>query len=121
MKGFVGFLALALAFFLATWLGWWTVPAVALLWGALRPAVRLPALTAGVAAGAGWGAWLVVDMSAGAGGLGVLAVRLGGIMNLPAYALIALTLIFSMLLASCAAVLAGAFADLLAPRSGDIR
>ena len=119
MKNALGFLALVAAFFLATWLGWWAVPAVALLWGGLRPAVRLPAFTAAVAAGGAWGAWLVVDRTAGAGSVGILAERLGGVMNLPAAALFALTVIFPALLAWSAAALAGGLADLVTPRSGD--
>ena len=119
MKKAVGFLALALAFFLATWLAWWAVPVVALLWGVIRPGVRRPAASAGFAAALAWAAWLIADMVAGAGGLGVLADRLGGVMNLPGYALITLTLIFPASLAWSATALAGGLADFVAPRPGD--
>jgi hypothetical protein len=121
MKNAFGFLALALAFFLATWLAWWAVPAVALLWGGLRPTVKLPAFTAAVAAGAAWAAWLVVDAATGTGALTTLATRLGGILSLPGYALFALTVIFPALLAWSAAALAGGIANFLAPRPGDTR
>lgn len=121
MKKVLSFLALGLAFFLATSLGWWTVPIVGALWGALRPAVTQPAFTAALAAGAAWGAWLLADSVAGGGALGVLAQRLGGVMNLPGYALFALTLLFPALLAWSAAAVSGGLAGSLAPRTGGVR
>jgi hypothetical protein len=121
MKNSAGFLALVLAFFLATWLGWWAVPVVALLWGAIRPGVRRPAGNAAIAAALAWAAWLVVDRVAGTAALAALAVRLGGVMNLPAVALIVLTLLFPALLAWSATALAGGIADMFSPQSGDTR
>ncbi len=121
MKKATGFLALVLAFFLATWLVWWAVPAVALLWGGLRPAVKRPAFAAAVAAGAAWAMWLVVDGFAGGSALTTLATRLGGVLSLPAYGLFALTVIFPALLAWSATALAGGIADVFSPRSGDTR
>ena len=116
-QGF-GFLVLGLAFFLATWIAWWMVPLVGLLWGGLRPLVRRPAVHAAGAAALAWGGWLLVDAVAGAGALGVLAGRLGGVMELPRYALFTLTLIFPAVLALSATTLGGALADLFFPRSG---
>ena len=121
MKKAAGFLALLLAFFLATWLAWWMVPAVALLWGGLRPAVNRPAGTAAVAAGAAWAVWLVVDAVAGGGALATLVSRLSGVLHLPSYALFAVTVLFPALLAWSATALAGGTAELFAPRSGDTR
>ena len=61
MRALAGFLLLAAAFALGSWVGWWMVPAVAVLWGLLRPAVRRPILSAALAAAAAWALWLEVD------------------------------------------------------------
>ena len=114
-----GFLLLLGAFVLASWVGWWAVPLVAGLWGALRPTFPRPILAATLAAALGWGIWLLVDLSADPAALGRLAERLGSVMQLPAVILIALTLLFPALLAWSAAALAGGLAGLLAPRPGE--
>jgi hypothetical protein len=121
MRRWISFTALVAAFALASWLGWWAVPAVAALWGVLRPRVAAPAGLAALAASLAWGAWLIADWAAGHGGFGTLAARLGGVMNLPAFVLILLTLLLAALLAWSSAVLAGAVAHSLAPRSGGTR
>jgi hypothetical protein len=121
MKRLLGFLLLASAFALATRFGWWGVPAVAALWGALRPAVRAPAAVAGLAAASGWGFWLLVDWQTGQGALGILSARLSSLMGQPLAVLFALTLLLPALLAWSAAALAGGITDLIASRSGATR
>jgi hypothetical protein len=87
-------------------IGWWAVPIVAALWGALARGRRgtgwMPALAAALA----WAAILVYDAIVGA--VGVLADRLGEVMGVPAAVLPVLTLAFPALLAWSAAYLAGA-------------
>jgi hypothetical protein len=112
-----GFLALVAAFALALWLGWWTVPAVAALWGLLRPAVWRPILSAALAATLGTGFWLLVDGLAGSGAVTRLGSRLAGVLHLPFALLLLLTLLFPTLLAWSAAALACGLAGIRAPRS----
>ena len=120
MRNFLAFLALAAAFALAAWLGWWALPAVAALWGALRPAVWRPMLSAALAAAAGWGGWLLLDAVQGHGALGRLGGRLGAVMQVPYPLLLLLTLLFAALLAWSAASLACGLANLLlAPQSSE--
>jgi hypothetical protein len=121
VKRWLSFFALLAAFALGTRLGWWAVPLVAALWGGLRPRVPAPAATAALAAAAAWGAWLLIDWWAGQGALGALATRLGGVMNLPPFLAILLTLMLPALLAWSAAALSGGFALRFAQRSGGLR
>lgn len=115
MRRLLAVSGLTLAFVLGTWVGWWTVPVIALLWSLLppvRPAVLATALTA---AGA-WALWLGLDMVAGGGGLGRLTTRLAGVMHLSSPLLILATLLFPALLAGCAASVGGGFAAALSAR-----
>ncbi len=98
-----GFLALMAAMALAAWLGWWTLPAVGLLWGLLRPGVAHPVLWASVAAVGAWGFWLGVNLIAGQGGLGRIGERLAAILGVPLPGLLAGTLLLAALLAGSAA------------------
>jgi hypothetical protein len=111
---------LAAAFALATWaFGWWTVPALAAAWGAVRargapapggaPMNRSPA-EAGLAALLAWAALLA--MAAARGPAGALAGRLAGVMRIPAPALVVVTLVFPAALAWSAATAARALAAL---------
>ncbi len=110
MRRPLAFLALAGAFFAATWLGWWAIPATAALWGALRPPFKSPALIAAAAAGLAWASWLVVNAVTAQGAFGALLRRLTALFELPASVLVAVTLLFASLLAWSAAALAGAIA-----------
>lgn len=121
MKRWLSFFALVAAFALGTRLGWWAVPVVAALWGGLRPQVPSPAATAALAAAAAWGVWLLIDWQVGQGALGALTTRLGGVMNLPPFVAILLTLVLPALLAWSAAALSGAIAQHVAQRSGGSR
>ncbi len=102
---------------LGTWFGGWLAPAV---WGALVGAA-LPhgrsARRAAVDAALGWAAILVL-LAVRGDPVGTLAVRLGGAMGVPVVGLVAATLAFPALLASCAAWLA---AQIPTPRRRDSR
>jgi len=119
MRALAGFLLLAAAFALGSWVGWWMVPAVAVLWGLLRPAVRRPILSAALAAAAAWAVWLTVDSLRGQGAAGRLASQLGSVMHLPAPALFFVTLLFPALLGWSASALGCAAAGRFHSRSGD--
>ncbi len=97
MRRLLTILLLALAIALATPVGWWLVPLIGFLWGLIAPGRRLSAVT--IAAGLGWGGWLVYDGVAGHGGLGRLGARLGPVLHAPFPLLLAVTLVIPMLLA----------------------
>ncbi len=118
MRKAASFLALVAAFALASWLGWWGVPAVAALWGLLRPGTWRPILSAALAASFGWGFWLLLDWMQGQGALARLGSRVGTVMQVPFPLLLLLTLLFPALLAWSAAALSCGLAGLLAPRPG---
>ena len=99
----VKFVLLAEAFAVTTFgLGWWSVPLVAAAWGLASRDPR-KAMFAGLAALGGWTSLLLLDFARGP--VGTMGSQLGGVMKLPAFALYALTLIFPLLLAWCAATL----------------
>lgn len=108
MRQAAGFLLLTLAFAAASVLGWWAVPATAVLWGILRPVSRRPALFAAAGAALAWSGWLLADGLSPRGDFGGFATRLAGIFSLPAPVLIALTVLFAALLAGSAAYVASA-------------
>jgi hypothetical protein len=88
----------------ATWVfGWWGVPLVAAVVGALLYARRGIAGLTALAAVAAWSVLILVDGASGR--FGVLASLVGGTLQLPAAALLAVTLLFAALLAWSAAVL----------------
>ncbi len=96
-------LLLSVAFALATGImGWWTVPALAALWGLLTPNEKHPELAAAAAAGLGWSLLLV--WTATQGPIGELASRAAGVMGISSLALVGMAIAFSMALAWSAAV-----------------
>lgn len=121
MKRWLSFAILVAAFALATRLGWWTVPVVAALWGALRPVVNAPAATAALAAASAWALWLLADWFTDRHAMEVLATRLGGVMSVPPPVLLLLTLVLAVTLAWSAAALTGTLAGSLVHRSGEAR
>ena len=121
MKRWLSFAVLVAAFALATTLGWWSVPVVAALWGATRPAVNAPAATAAVAAASAWSLWLLADWYSDHQAMEVLTTRLGGVMSVPPAVLLLITLAIGAVLAWSAAALSGAVAGSLSSRSGDPR
>jgi len=93
---------LALAFALATAvLGWWTVPAIGALWGIIAPRETRVGTTAALAAASGWLALLIVAVLHGP--VWELAAKVGGVMALPGWAFVGLTLVYPALLAGLAA------------------
>lgn len=89
---------LALAFAAGTaWLGWWAVPFLGAVWGVIAWRVSDAAWTAAVAAVVAWGGLLL--WTAARGPVGVLAERVGGVLGLPAAALVAVTLLYAAALA----------------------
>jgi hypothetical protein len=101
---------LATAFAIATFvLGWWAVPIVAAIYGAISAAQRGSSIVAGFAAMIGWGALLAI--TAARGPVGTLAAELGGVLNLKASGVYAVTIAFPGLLAISAAVVARALAS----------
>jgi hypothetical protein len=93
---------LAVAFALATAaFGWWTVPLLGGVWGAVASPGTRPALTAGAAACLGWG--LLLAWAAAQGPALVLAQRVGGVMGLPGWLFAVLTVAFAALLGGTAA------------------
>ena len=100
----IGVLALVMAG--ATWwIGWWTVPLVAAAWGAAARGEGYPIATSGVGAALGW--VLLLALRATAGPVGELSRKLGGIMAVPGWVPLLLTLAFPAILAAAAAGLAG--------------
>ena len=102
MRAFLRITLLALAFALATAMfGWWTVPLLGAVWGGVASPSTRPASTAGGAAALGWVLLLVA--TAMQGPVWVLARRVGGVMALPGWLFLVLTVAFAALLAGSAA------------------
>jgi hypothetical protein len=102
------FALLVLAFGAGSWVAWWMVPVMALLWGGLRPLVRRPAVTAALATLVAWAAWLAADAILGRGAFGRITAGLSDLLGQPGPVLHAVTLAFATLLAWSGAVLGGA-------------
>jgi hypothetical protein len=118
MKRMPALLLLAAGFALGTWIGWWMVPLVGLLWGAISALpgrtgarVRAPDLSpwaaaglAALSAGLAWSGWLGYNGLA-EGGLGRLAARLAAVMQVPLPLLLSGTILFPALLSAAAAII----------------
>lgn len=101
MNSTIRHVLLAVAFAVATFaLGWWSVPIVAAVWGFFSTDAHR-VLKTGLAAAVGWASLLLLD--AARGPVALMAAQLGELMNLPAFALYVLTLLFPALLAWSAA------------------
>ena len=86
----------------ATWVaGWWGVPLVAIVAGALLAARRGIAGLTALAAVIAWSVLILIDGASGR--FGVLARVVGATLTLPAGALLMVTLLFAALLAWSAA------------------
>jgi hypothetical protein len=101
-------LLLIFAFAAASWIGWWMVPAAALLWGALRPSRRRPAGAAALAAGIAAVAWLTTNAVLGGGSFALLNGRLAELIPVPVAALLAASVLIPALLAWSAAAVGSA-------------
>lgn len=94
----VGFAALVAA---ATALaGWWTVPLLAVVWSRVVARERRPALAGMLGAALGWG--FLLGWAAYRGPVELVALRAGGVFNLPAWGFVLATLVFPALLAGTA-------------------
>ena len=99
----IDILVLAVAFAAGTlFVGWWSVPVIALVWGWLVGPARRPATRAAVAAAIAWMAFLAFDAMRGPAGR--LARTLGALMRLPPVALVVVTVLFAVILAWSAAI-----------------
>ena len=79
--------------------GWWTVPIIGAVGARVFP--RTPVWTAAAGAALGWAGLL--GWTAWQAPVTPLAHRLAGVLNLPSWGLVALTLLFPALLAAAAA------------------
>jgi hypothetical protein len=99
----IDIIVLGVAFAAGTlYVGWWSVPVIALAWGWLVGPARRPATRAAVGAALAWAGFLVHDAVRGPAGR--LARTLGALMHLPAVVLVGLTVLFPVILAWSAAV-----------------
>ena len=99
-----------------TWaVGWWAVPVVGALIGVIWPDGR-PALLAGTAGGLGWA--LLLMWGSASGPVGDLAGTVGGVMGLPGFEVLLVTVLFPALLAGAGGALAGALRRERAARAG---
>lgn len=81
--------------------GWWTVPVLAVVWVRALPHLPAPVRTCMAGAALGWA--VLLGRAALGGPVGVLARRAGGVLHLPGWGLILVTLLFPALLAGVAA------------------
>lgn len=107
--------ALALVFALGTaWFGWWTVPVLAFVYGVIDRGVHRRGTIASVGVILGWGGMLL----AGARGAGwAAAEKAASVVGAPLAALAVITLIFGVLLASCASIVGAALSRAVRPKS----
>ena len=106
------FLVATLAIAAMTWVaGWWGVALAALVVGATQWRRGGIGWMTALAAIVAWGALLLMD--AASGRFGALASSVGGVMRVPAAALVVVTLLFAALLAWSAAVVGSEVAGAL--------
>ncbi|MBI2072378.1 MAG: hypothetical protein HYT81_04960 [Gemmatimonadetes bacterium] len=86
-------------------LGWWSVVLVGITSGLISPPGRTTVLEAGGGAALGWAA--ILAASALGGPIWAVAQRVGPVFGVPGLAFVAITLVFSALLAGSAALVAG--------------
>ncbi len=104
MRGLLRMALVAAAFALATWvIGWWAVPALAMIWTFVNRGPSGAPWRTAFAAMIGWG--MILLWTAATAPLGELARRLAGVVGVPASGLIVLTLVFGGILAWSAAEL----------------
>jgi hypothetical protein len=116
MRGQLLFLALvAVAMTVLTWMiGWWGIVLAAVVVGLAFHEQGGGGWRVALAAALSWAALLVVDAIGGP--FGRLAQTLGGVMRVPAVALVALTVLFAAGLAWSAATVAAVLAQMVARR-----
>jgi hypothetical protein len=105
MRFVVRLLLLAGGFALATaWLGWWAVPIGGLAGGLLLPRSARPLRLVPLAAGLGWA--ILLARSAAAPGFGPFVRRLEDLLQTPSAVLIGATLLFPVISAGTAVLVA---------------
>lgn len=99
----IDIIVLAVAFAAGTlFVGWWSIPAIALVWGWLVGPARRPATRAAAGVAVAWIAFLMHDAMRGP--VGKLARTLGALMHLPSVVLVVVTVLFAIILAWSAAI-----------------
>ena len=99
----------ALVCALATmWLGWVSLPVVGFIYGIIDRRVRARGTIAALGAALGWLAILGAEAARGAD-VRMVAVQVAEVMQLPAFALVVITLAFAAVLCGTAAVLGSGF------------
>lgn len=102
-RGLLQIVILSIAVPLATAvIGWYAVPVLGCLWGAISRGSNRPALSYSIAAGLGWAVLLV--WTASQGPMSVLAGRAAGVFGVRAEVLYAVTILFPVPLAWGSAV-----------------
>ena len=81
--------------------GWWAAPVLAAIWVRVVPRLRSPVGSCMLGAALGWA--LLLGWTALQGPVGLVALRVGGVLDLPGWGLILVTLLFPALLAGAAA------------------
>ena len=101
---------MSIAFALATAVvGWGAIPALAAIWGFVARGEERPAMVAAVAAGGGW--LLLMVWVATQGPVGEVARRAGGVMSVPGFGMVIVTLAYPMVVAWAAAALTNAVTE----------
>jgi len=93
--------------------GWWSIPVIALVWGWLVGPVRRPATRAAIGVALAWAGFLAFD--AVRGPIGRLARTLGETMHLPAVVLVVVTVLFAVILAWSTAIVGASLRPESAP------
>lgn len=106
-------LVVAVAFVAASAIAWWAIAVAAALFGVLTARDRGGPLVAGLGAMLAWGVLLGYDATRGP--VGTVATTLGGVLQMKAVGVYALTLAYAGLVAVCAAVLGRAVARTARP------
>ncbi len=97
MRHLLRTLLLTAAFAIGTvFLGWWIVPLLAVMWGAVASSEGKAGAMAAASAGLAWTTLLAI--TALQGPVGLLAAKVGGVMGLPAAVLVASTVAFAVIL-----------------------
>ncbi len=99
----IGMLAVAIALGTLV-MGWWTVPALGVIWGLIARERERPQVVVATAAAIGW-ALLILWMSA-QGPTGAVARRVAGVLDVPPVTFFAMTVAYPTIVAWAAAVIA---------------
>ncbi len=106
MRMILRVLFLAGAFALLTaFVDWWAVPILGMVWGLLATRETRPIVTAAASAALGWAVLLV--WTGLHGPVGAVATKVGGVMGIPGWLLVVVTLLFPAVLAGGGAGVVG--------------